>query len=400
MIFALGTYGVTFEQSLLDSLSSSTGETNNVLVFRSVAYVLALILTMTQLSHFLRLLSHFPTTILLGGLIIASYFWSMFPNKVLINTLHYLGLLLCVNCFVMHFAGRPSMAIRWIANCATVLVMIAVASCLLIPNIAISANDGAWMGLTGNRNSLGFLCAVCVWACVGELVANTGGRRKFVYWIGIALASYALLKTGSKTSLLIYTIILSLYLLLFFVRAKSATVAIVVLTLSAFAVSLFTLFLVMVGNVSVPGVSDLLALMGKEETLSGRTRLWSLAVELYLQKPFLGWGFDSNLSATGATTAVINAGQFHNGYLGLLVKGGITAILLLVGITYSLGQRLFQLWSVAQRDITPYGVLFIAIYAHNLSESSFVRLTHILWMLLLFTYVYVNRTNFVGTQRP
>jgi O-antigen ligase len=134
-------------------------------------------------------------------------------------------------------------------------------------------------------------------------------------------------------------------------------------------------------------VSGWFDLMGRNEQLTGRTELWEKGLAILRENPLVGLGFDSN--ATIFSKSVIKYGQFHNGYLDLLVSGGFVALIILISIiikfTWNAMHALKKNYSITIALI----ILILAILAHNATEASLVRTTHPMWVLFLTSYFFV-----------
>jgi O-antigen ligase len=83
-----------------------------------------------------------------------------------------------------------------------------------------------------------------------------------------------------------------------------------------------------------------------------------------------------------------NVGQFHSGYLDLLVRGGWVGMVLFIGILTSIFARIVKLARLEYRRAALFAVMTVAILLHNVTEASLVRETHLLWTLLLFFYFF------------
>jgi O-antigen ligase len=127
------------------------------------------------------------------------------------------------------------------------------------------------------------------------------------------------------------------------------------------------------------------SLLGRSTTFSGRTKLWDEAWKLISMRPLLGWSFDSNMSVV---KHLGNVGQFHNGYLELLVHGGWVGMTLFLGLLVNVFTRMTHLARVEYRRAVIFATMTIVILIHNVTESSIVRETHLLWVLLLFIYFF------------
>jgi O-antigen ligase len=82
-----------------------------------------------------------------------------------------------------------------------------------------------------------------------------------------------------------------------------------------------------------------LSILGKSDTLTGRTRIWSLLTSLWLQRPALGYGFASGFSnrLLPQLSILLNiqyVANAQNGYLQALISLGYVGFSVLSWILY------------------------------------------------------------------
>ncbi|HOX26715.1 MAG TPA: O-antigen ligase family protein [Candidatus Krumholzibacteria bacterium] len=76
--------------------------------------------------------------------------------------------------------------------------------------------------------------------------------------------------------------------------------------------------------------------------LNRRDLIWSQGVDLWLQRPVLGWGLDVEVAQRFAAGALPEGVSFHSGYLHTLVRGGVALFVfsfgfLILGVAWGLG---------------------------------------------------------------
>ena len=140
---------------------------------------------------------------------------------------------------------------------------------------------GAWRGLWNDKNALGDHMTVGV--CVLVAAAATNPRRRRL-WAGFALGAAALIVfSTSKTSLVTLVLGLSVLALVALVRRGGAPA--VLATFGAVSVLALVAFLVVFQS------DQMFRLLGKDATLTGRTRIWAGALRQIAQRPLLGFGY-------------------------------------------------------------------------------------------------------------
>ena len=134
---------------------------------------------------------------------------------------------------------------------------------------------------------------------------------------------------------------------------------------------------------------SLLAVVGKDSTLTGRTDIWLATLDLIKQKPLLGWGYMATWVPTDPQTvaiwqefrwAVPNA---HSAYLDVTLQLGLVGLGLLLTIIAVAWHRA---QACCKRGILPLGwfsLVFIAgALLFGVSETGLGQNQSIFWLLL------------------
>jgi exopolysaccharide production protein ExoQ len=133
----------------------------------------------------------------------------------------------------------------------------------------------------------------------------------------------------------------------------------------------------------------LLAIFGKNSTLTGRTDIWLATLDLIQQKPLLGWGYMATWVPTDPQTLAIWAefrwiiGSAHNAYLDVALQLGVVGLGLLLTI---IAVAWYRAQACCKRGIlTPgwFSLVFIAgALLHGASETGLGQNQSIIWLLL------------------
>ncbi|TVP44946.1 MAG: O-antigen ligase domain-containing protein [Halomonas sp.] len=81
--------------------------------------------------------------------------------------------------------------------------------------------------------------------------------------------------------------------------------------------------------------AEILAALGRDPTLTGRTQLWGWGIDVALQKPWLGWGYQAYMGSEHAQAYALtiprfvnyDVPHFHNAYIQILVELGFLGFL-------------------------------------------------------------------------
>ena len=137
-------------------------------------------------------------------------------------------------------------------------------------------------------------------------------KKYYLYYFVSLISLVTLVIVQSATGILTF-VFLFIYLCLFNFKLKKRMNYLVYVSFYI----IFTLLVVILGG-SMEKFSSAFSYLGRSMTFTGRTQLWSAAVELIQKKPMLGYGYTAgNISIWG--------GQFssHNLLLEILLQGGI-----------------------------------------------------------------------------
>jgi O-antigen ligase len=266
--------------------------------------------------------------------------------------------------------------------------------------LAVDAEDGYWIGIYYNRNSLAPVAAVALLAFIG--LAFTTSRRRTtdvaVLAAGTVLAGVAALilwQAESLTSPLALLVAVGACVLWLFgrwatrrVNARSNLQSIVAPT--AMTISAVAVF------IALRTVGGLSTISGETPIFNSRSALWSQNWAGFLEKPLGGWGW---MAARRTPDFHRNAWPWpafdtewsHNGYHDLLLGSGVLAAVLFIGVVF------FGVGSIDQtaslRTSVPRFLVIAFVLAAATQESFFIG-SHFLWAMLM-AMLFVDG----GTQR-
>ncbi|MEH2516358.1 exopolysaccharide production protein ExoQ [Bradyrhizobium sp. AZCC 1610] len=182
-------------------------------------------------------------------------------------------------------------------------------------------NVGRWRGVFAHKNQLGAAASISVFTFLflRRLINVSVGFRV----ICIVAAIVCLICAQSANSWIALCMLLVYYWLIGAVRASRSTLMLIVVGVSALAFTAFSFF-----------SEDLVAVVGRDATFSGRTDIWRIVLDAIWQKPLLGYGY---YAATADFMRPLLVGEIgkaavdaHNGYLDVLLGTGIVGLVLLL----------------------------------------------------------------------
>jgi O-antigen ligase len=254
--------------------------------------------------------------------------------------------------------------------------------------LSTSVEEGYWIGIYFNRNSLAPVAAVALLASIAMVLTQTSWKtwasRAIVLMAVLlaALSGVTLWQAESRTSPLALGIAVGsfggwLLLRLVFSRGpKQLQQAAAPLVIATVAIVLFFSLRLVGGSASVSG---------ETATFNSRGALWSLSWTGFLEKPFHGWGWMSawhtpQFFKQGTWWAVFDTTWSHNGYHDLLLGGGALAAVLFAVVIW-LGIQGTGLDGPLREAVPTF--LIIAFVLGAATQESFFIGTHFLWALLV-----------------
>ncbi|HEY9863050.1 MAG TPA: O-antigen ligase [Candidatus Obscuribacterales bacterium] len=253
--------------------------------------------------------------------------------------------------------------------------------------VETGANAGSWRGPFTQKNLLARLMVLA--AIIFILIALDKPKHYRWVWALFGNAVLMILLTGSKTALLLLLTILMLLPLYNLLRKKD-TILIPVLVSA-----------VLIGGSSLIFITEnwlnLLAALGRDPTLSGRTTLWELAIELIKQRYWLGYGYQGFWVAGGACEVIWRHEGYkpphaHNGFVNMSLDLGVLGLIIfltIIVVTYArgiiwlrAGNTWAELWPVCY-------VTFFFMYNHT--ESTIIEHNSIFWALLVSVSLSMKR---------
>ena len=265
-----------------------------------------------------------------------------------------------------------------LAGAFLVLIAGSFALGLLAPHIGRMAAEhpGAWCGLWTHKNTLGGIMALGVAIGVGAaLIAPE--RRKL--WLLCALGALMLvLLSTSKTALV--ASVLGVGVIAVGIALRRGPMQAVFM-----GASVLTVVAVIV-TVVVTAPDLLVALLGRDLSLTGRTDIWDAAMPAVMAHSWLGYGYfafwlPENGPAYWVRQAVQwNVASAHSGWLELalgLGRVGIALFAVQAGATLMRGARAIMLDSAGL-----WAPAFLATFAlYTLSESHVLQANNLFWTI-------------------
>lgn len=321
-----------------------------------------------------------------------SCFWSDYPVVALKRWFKDIAVFPVI--LVILSEWDPLGAVRLVfSRCAIVLFMFSLLCVKYIPELGrVYTNEGGVeiTGVTQQKNSLGEVVMVfglvLIWRLVSEYRGESKAseaKRAFLPLLILGVGVWLLHECDSKTSMICLVIAVAIFLShrLPVVRGRPKSFLVLSVVLGSAAVIL---------NKALNLSTQILHLLGRDPTLTGRTGIWE-AVREHPTNWLVGCGYlmywdqTGKIMVNGYLTSLKTA---HNGYLDVFLDGGVIGVLFLAIMIISTGRNVirdFLSGSEYGRVRLAYWVIMIV---YNFSESTWARRGPTWFAFLLFCADY------------
>ncbi len=328
---------------------------------------------------------------ILTPIILLSSIWSLFPEE----TSKYMGEVWQMTTFALYFATRFSLKeqVKLVAWTFTLGMLLSIFFAIGVPSIGQHGADhpGSWKGIYDYKNTFGSMMVLTSLAFF--LLPIDQPRNHLYKWGGFALSQVMMVRSTSKTSLVL-SFLLILILLFYRNFRWQGKISVIYLDITI-------LILGCVGTVVLAEWVALLSGLGKDPTLTGRTLIWGSVLTRLRDSPWLGFGRGAfwqkgsryAVEAGQAVTANFIPPHAHNGFVDLALDvGWIGLSLFLVSFAIAYARSLKLAYAARNsEDVWPLTVLlFVAM--NNVMESYLLRQANIYWVLYITVALSVKQT--------
>ncbi len=276
-------------------------------------------------------------------------------------------------------AWSPRRLVRLVATTFSIMAGVSLVLVLAFRRYGVEQAGelaGDWRGLWSSKNALAALMALGGLACICTLFAAP--RRRWPWLLGLGLCVLLLLGSRGKTSLVVLLLTGGGAAGLAFARRGPAAAA-----LGGLAAGAAVFF----GALAAAVRPDLLlALVGKDATLTGRTQIWAAVGRRMAESPWLGYGFGAFWDKEAITAKIVRhearweVPTAHNGWLDLLVQVGAVGVALFALVLLVVATA--AVWRAHRRGDGFFAPLYVLLYVViSLSESVLMERNSLSWVL-------------------
>lgn len=276
------------------------------------------------------------------------------------------------------------------------LILVSAVAAVALPQVGLTTravNYGTWRGILEHRNGLGYLVALGFIFFLASQIEHRP-RWNLRFWAILGLYTLVLLKTGSKSSLVLCVLIALAWLALLATQTRKDPGE------SGGEHPSRVGFLLIAGagaGLLAANFWLFIQFLGKRESLESRIEIWTGAWQSVQPVLWYGFGWSSILGSDDSAAQTISGysgylvRSVHNGYLAVLLQLGV------IGSVLALSLLVRALWRAVRDVVSDFGpttfmcaATLSTLMIGDLTESrAFVNIG---WFLLAMIWE-LQRTN-------
>ncbi|WP_339913868.1 O-antigen ligase family protein [uncultured Brevundimonas sp.] len=335
-------------------------------------------------ARFDRVMRAWPAWLALLGLVILAYvskYWSIDPAV----TGRRVIAMAMTGSFALYLGSsfRGPHLPRLLMQTALLLALGSLVMVFAFPAIGVHQTDnaGLWRGLWYEKNQMGIVMVAGATAAAACLAS--GDPRRWAPVLTLVLTTVLVLATQSKTSLLSLMVGLGLVSTLWAMRRGGAAFTVVCVWLGIVMASIGV-------YIFLTEPESILAALGKDPSLTGRTHIWDSLMRRVSERPWTGYGYSAFWGRTSVPAAFVRqetgwlVPSAHNGWIDLLVQLGWPGALAVgsLFVTATL-MTLVRLGSAGVRE-GYWAIAYLGVFLLlSLSESVLLSHASLPWTLFL-----------------
>jgi exopolysaccharide production protein ExoQ len=283
------------------------------------------LLMVTNVGHTIQSLARFWYLLLLPAYCALSTLWSQEPSETLRGSIQ-LGASLAI-AIVMACRVPPRTLVR---------ILFGVFLCAMIASVLfgrVRNSSGAWVGIFGSKNAFAAIVSVFILTSVAALVDKQGSRFQRLTALTSLLVSGPILLLAQSAGAII-TLVPSVGAMLLVLGGRWLSQSQKLVLLCAIA-----MLGAVIGLLAAGYWTELMNLMlnttGKDATLTGRTDLWAVGIDVIRDHPLFGVGYRAFWIQGYAPAEMLWAQfgiasrsgfNFHNTYISNAVEIGLLGV--------------------------------------------------------------------------
>jgi exopolysaccharide production protein ExoQ len=323
-------------------------------------------------------------------LVALSSLWSSDPALTAKRAFGLLGTTALSYYAVCRFQLRTFVNLLGISSAiAALLSLIAVVA---LPSLGIMHGEeypGTWQGIFDHKNDLGEAMSLGIITLLAVAVESTGKRRRNAL---AAILLCGLLLVGSQSATAFVSTLFG-----------AGIVAIALLWRSKRhrgLVRTVTIVAVLIAGVFAFDAQGLMALLGRDASLTGRTDIWPVAISGIADHPLFGYGYGVFWLPDGPYTDYLASSNWefwnpvhaHNGFLQLALDVGLVGTTMFALTFVWAGWRSIKYAATGIDKSSIWPLAAIATFAlANMTDVSIAAYNNLYWAIFVAAFLYLFR---------
>lgn len=363
-------------------------------IFLLVIYALAIFVLTNRRKKIIGIFRRNSTLIILFLFLGISILWSDHPFVSLKRWVRILG---AVPVFAIILTEKsPAVVIESIfRKVAYILIPYSIVLIKYFPHLGVGYGRWSgtlmWCGVAITKNALGQLCVVCS-SFILLSYFRQHNKLKNIPFTSKNLADFFILilsiylmfgaPSGAYSATSMGALFIVFFLLIFYYIFFNSSVHLV----KIFTIFIFCMWPVMYFSEAI--LSTVSESLGRDATLTGRSEVWALSIQVGMERPILGSGFGGFFGLDNIISSSFRVGNTaHNGLLDVFIETGIVGIMMLLIFLVSYYKRFIKIIPV-DRDLAFFGVIVLILsLVCNYTESLFLKNSSLLWNLMVLFYI-------------
>ena len=383
-----GAEGNSLQATGFNSTAAAKGA-GTALVLVSV-FSCVLLLLLTRLYSVLRMCWENKSFVILAVYSLISCAWSQFPRLTL-----QFGIYIILNVlFVYYLYSRfsPSAIMELFSAIGWIAVVGSIVFALALPQYGIdhrASTSGAWQGIFVYKQPCAIMCTFLL--SVAFYLPAATFRAKVLRGLFVVLTIFLVAMTQARTGwvllacLLAYVVVMR-FVIAFDVKDRMRVIVLTAMSLATVAVGI-TLY-----------YQQILLLMGKDATLTGRTEIWKMVMVSAFKRPLLGYGyraFWNGLQGESAHLALAvgwSPTGAHNGYLDVWLNLGLVGVIMVL-LTMVVAMR--DAITCLRHEVTPrvqwyLSIVFLTVIVNSVEYTVMIP-NYLAWIMYMLACVGLAR---------
>lgn len=363
-------------------ISSTSGAAKGQNAMFGVSYSILGILILSRYRRVLRMALDMKDVSGLACFALVSVLWSQWPQNTVVRGIYYFVDTMFAYWLVTKLNSAQIRTLFLMVG--SVIAALSLLTVFALPRYGVEgslAHFGLWRGIFSEKNHAGLVYLFLLTPVVDY--SRRLNKKRALYAAAILLLLFMSQSRTAWIGAVLYPLIM---LFLHLMKRVEGRLALLFSVPAAGAI-------VLVAAIVLPNLTEILLLVGKDPTLTGRTIVWAHLLESVAKHPILGYGYSAFwtglIGESGRIQTELRWGfsYAHDGYLEVLLQGGIVALSL---ITYLLFRGLRDAWACFGKSRDPQvawytGVILLTIF-YNFDEESMFFCHHIGSFLLLLSF--------------